>query len=580
MGPSSLEANHGVDLVFKVERIRIIPQAPIYTTQLGKPTPCVWLPRHAEAKLLLGVFITELAYIQHTTHLPSLPATVDDVYRRIDAHEPIKAGSLVLLLSIIANATHVWGIHDDAGDDDSLFLSSTEANVQTSFWIKATLTVLHAAQNTDRLSLETIQGVIILSFVICNLEGVSMQYRSLISTGLLLGRELGLHRIDHESNRAFASTLQAEVGRRVWWYLVATDWLLAVRYGGPAEGVYQANPHHMLVNKPRNINDEDLLDTGVQLAWPASQATDMSYFLQRIRLAEISRSIADHSLVATTSYAHVVAMDSELDQMIHTIPTFFQLDSYRGSPSSGRASRVFIQAYMLNLLVQTQRCRLHLPYLASNPSNIPTYVSSQSICLMAAQEIIRIEKRLLQSEHPFIRVRLRLPAILHSVFMATTVLLVSSCARHSTPPQDKADGCDVTEGLRIIKDARNNSLAAAKLYESLKQILAKHRVMSQQTQHLTTQGSMLWQQGITESSVANDIRKSVNLASESLAVVSDLPFVACDQEREDSPRPFQNLLFAPDSQTPFSLDDSLDFSSLGDVQWDSLVSGIVSSSFF
>lgn len=56
------------------------------------------------------------------------------------------------------------------------------------------------------------------------MEGVSLRYRSLISTGVLLSRELGLHRIDHESNEANANTIQAEVGRRVWWYLIATDW--------------------------------------------------------------------------------------------------------------------------------------------------------------------------------------------------------------------------------------------------------------------------------------------------------------------------------------------------------------------
>jgi hypothetical protein len=41
---------------------------------------------------------------------------------------------------------------------------------------------------------------------------------------LLLGREQGLHQIDHESNAAAANTLKAEMGRRLWWYLIATDW--------------------------------------------------------------------------------------------------------------------------------------------------------------------------------------------------------------------------------------------------------------------------------------------------------------------------------------------------------------------
>ena len=55
-------------------------------------------------------------------------------------------------------------------------------------------------------------------------KGVSLRYRSLISIGLLLSRELDLHRIDHESNAVSAHTIEAEMGRRVWWYLIVTDW--------------------------------------------------------------------------------------------------------------------------------------------------------------------------------------------------------------------------------------------------------------------------------------------------------------------------------------------------------------------
>lgn len=84
--------------------------------------------------------------------------------------------------------------------------------------------VIKSGENGPPLALETIQGIIILAFAVSNTEGVSLRYRSLISTGLLLSRELGLHRIDHESNAATANTIRAEMGRRVWWYLVSTDW--------------------------------------------------------------------------------------------------------------------------------------------------------------------------------------------------------------------------------------------------------------------------------------------------------------------------------------------------------------------
>jgi hypothetical protein len=226
MGRSSLDSFYADDLVLKVARIRTIPQTPTYTSQLGKPTPCVWLPQHSEAKVLTNCFIEDISFIQHVVHRPSLPDTIDDVYRQIDSHEPVKPGHLILLLSIIASATHVWAPPENADCDSSLFLSSAQANAQTPLWIREAYAVLNATHDNLEPTLETIQGLIILSCVVASLEGVSMRLRSLLSTALVFCRELNLHRIDHRPKAVAGNTVQIEMSRRVWWYLVATDWFV------------------------------------------------------------------------------------------------------------------------------------------------------------------------------------------------------------------------------------------------------------------------------------------------------------------------------------------------------------------
>ncbi|GMG38488.1 unnamed protein product [Aspergillus oryzae] len=103
----------------------------------------------------------------------------------------------------------------------------------------------------------------------------------------------------------------------------------------------------------------DLLDAGLHLDSPISQPTEMSYFLQRLRLAEIPRGIVDHTPMAVTSaggasyYTHVTAIDFELDQMIHDIPSFFHLDTYKCS-SDSTTSGIFIQAYLPSSVIHTQ----------------------------------------------------------------------------------------------------------------------------------------------------------------------------------------------------------------------------------
>ncbi|POR31517.1 Rsm22-cox11 tandem protein 1, mitochondrial [Tolypocladium paradoxum] len=114
-------------------------------------------------------------------------------------------------------------------------------------------------------------------------------------------------------------TMCSMPGRTVRHLRWRQSWLLAARCGGPNEGVYQANPRRMMVKKPCNINDVDLFEKGLRLDLPISQPTDLSYFLQRIRLAETSRGIVDHNYMAVASSggpgydAHVMAIDAELD---------------------------------------------------------------------------------------------------------------------------------------------------------------------------------------------------------------------------------------------------------------------------
>jgi hypothetical protein len=507
MSQSSLNPIYSLDLVFNIDRIQALPQAPSYTTQLGKPTQYVWLPLQAEAKVLASSYIENLSYIQHILHPPSLQATIDETYQQVGGGQvPVQPGHLVLLFSIIACATHCWDPQEDDNVEHRLFVSSAQAHAYTPLWIKSAYAVLNATQDSAAPTLETIQGIIILSFIISNLEGVSMRYRSLISNGLQLAREMGLHRIDSASNAYTATPFRVEMSRRVWWYLVATDWynstrlfieitfwrtnlccrLLAVRYGGASEGVYQAHPRHMTVNWPLNVNDVDIGPSAMPEESTASEPPDMSYFLERLRLAEVSRSIVDHSLMSEIGlsrpsyHTQVMAMDFELDQLIKNMPSFFQLASYEHVSDPSKASSIFIQAYMLNSLIFTQRIKLHITYLTSGSQNSPACAASRDICLKSAKQITRAETHLLRSRHPFVRVRLRLAAILYSIFMASIILLMDVCVHRPVSLDRELCNGDVAEALKILKCARSHSLAAAKLFDSLMQVVERYRTHHQQ----------------------------------------------------------------------------------------------------
>src|ERR1700722_8445016 len=99
------------------------------------------------------------------------------------------------------------------------------------------------------------------------------------------------------------------------------------KYAGPQEGVYTISLHHMVVNKPRNANDEDLVDGMTNVELPLSQPTSMSYFLQRIRLAELCREFTDRVPLSisgpeTIAYSQVMEVDAKFDKFVEEIPAF------------------------------------------------------------------------------------------------------------------------------------------------------------------------------------------------------------------------------------------------------------------
>jgi hypothetical protein len=189
---------------------------------LNTPSRCIWLPLLEEAQILLQKYLSDVDYIHHTTHAPSLPGILDEAYHNLQQCGCIKPGQVILILAVFASATHCW-LPEDC--NRGLFTSATEAKDQSVLWAKSALDVVDAVyRSPSAVTMEGCQGIIALSFVIASSEGFSRRCRALFTIALFIARELGLHRIDHPANANNASTVQAEVGRRVWWYLAATDW--------------------------------------------------------------------------------------------------------------------------------------------------------------------------------------------------------------------------------------------------------------------------------------------------------------------------------------------------------------------
>lgn len=239
----------------------------------------------------------------------------------------------------------------------------------------------------------------------------------------------------------------------------------------------------MAVNKPRNANDEDIIE-GVEIPdRPATEATCISYFVQRIRLAEVCQTLLDRNALGTQTseseaYQEILLADAKLNQFIQEAPDFFSVNcpSLDELPPTDPRRSPFItaQRYMLNLLLHRQLCKIHLPYLAQGTVD-PAYAYSREVCLRSARVVFELDHQLQRENLPFFNSRLRLAMVLRSVFLASIAFVLNACLTGDS--EDSSEGEDEVAGAwKILHDAQGQFPPAAKLLELSIQILRKYKI--------------------------------------------------------------------------------------------------------
>jgi hypothetical protein len=180
----------------------------------------IWLPPKNEALCLLERYAEYITFLHHVVHIPSVRLLLDDGYKKLSLGHNVAPGHIALLLSIFASTAYTL----EASTADPLFLNQANATNCAISWTKAALDTLDNSRRNLQGSVEDVQATILLSFIIFNLEGFSLRFRTLSCSALIMARDLSLHRIDADSCAKKESSVQLEIKRRIWWLMVSTDW--------------------------------------------------------------------------------------------------------------------------------------------------------------------------------------------------------------------------------------------------------------------------------------------------------------------------------------------------------------------
>ncbi|KAK5122334.1 hypothetical protein LTR85_004245 [Meristemomyces frigidus] len=407
------------------------------------------------------------------------------LYASLERPQGTPYSHVALTLSILASIAGYWGLREA---DDTPFTSPSEASAVALYWLRSAFDVLEHIQRTTSPDLETVQTSVILLFLSYHIEGFSPNLRRLQATALANAKDIGLHLTDSTHNKRPEETQQqiidTEMRRRVWWHLASTDWSLSL-CGGPHEGTYYVQPRHMQVKKPRNVTDEDLEVESADFSRPESEATTTSYYLQRIRLAEVCREVADITweIFAVRdpeqiAYEKILALDAKFAALLDDMPAVLRIDQEGQSthPTVGTSHDQLVkQRYFTYLTIQARRSKLHLPFLVRVERD-ERYAFSREICLSSARKVLAL-RHVLPTDELHLGGHVRLLGVLHHFFCALVVLVMDVCVNKAAGSEEERKA-EVQDAFRIFECAREcpHSATSSTLLESLMAMLRKHKV--------------------------------------------------------------------------------------------------------
>ncbi|WFC98956.1 hypothetical protein MYAM1_001689 [Malassezia yamatoensis] len=252
------------------------------------------LPSLKQCELLLDVFerraqpfVLNIIHVQSLRRELRLFFALDKQKCRatvVEMADPCWLGVLLLVLVI--------GLSFREADDVQLnqdLGQFTDPGFQSA-WYSAAKTCLVLSGYVGSQSVAVLTTILLLLFQI---PCTASQSPGLLRVAISNAQGMGLHRLGDYSNRMKKDVsvdyrIRQELGKRIWWALVVSDWQNALMSTTP----YMIQAHQFNTPLPGNFNGEDLLVSSSE-PHPLDVMTEMSFALSSIELAKVMREQAE-----------------------------------------------------------------------------------------------------------------------------------------------------------------------------------------------------------------------------------------------------------------------------------------------
>ncbi|RKK30256.1 hypothetical protein BFJ66_g13096 [Fusarium oxysporum f. sp. cepae] len=437
----------------------------------------IQLPPKCEVMRLFQVYFQYLGHVQNIIYEPHAGILVDEAYDQIvNISATTAPRGLPLMLSVIALATILEPVD---GNLTSAIAILKERLVLFAAYIRMAMDCLEQHRRRADHTLENVQALILLSFGIHHTETFSPRYRILLAEAIAVSHSLGLHVVDRVPAKQGHSKVDGdpvtqEIKRRVWWYLVATDWASS-KAEGTSGATYLIQANLINTKLPRHINDDDLSNLEYKER-PISEPTTMSYNLQRVKVAEVVRCISDlmpHD-PSEASCELILSLDAKLDSLLSELPAFFKLELSE-SESTKKVDQSYphipMQRLLINLLINIFRCGLHFPYLPGRV-NKALHAFSRQASLNAARVVLSSQRGMSMTDMSHSADFMKIQGTIFHMFIGALVLTTDICCNQDGQMQLS----ELMDVLKKLDDVKDHSKMAAKLLDILMQLLVSYGV--------------------------------------------------------------------------------------------------------
>ncbi|RBA11088.1 hypothetical protein FPRO05_04261 [Fusarium proliferatum] len=442
----------------------------------------IQLPPKWETMRLFQVYFKYLGHVQNIIYEPHTRTLVNEAYDQIvNISATTAPRGLALILSVIALATILEPVDGDLAT--AIPILKERLGVFAAY-IRMAMDCLEQHRRRADHTIENVQALILLSFGIHHTETFSPRYRVLLAEAIAVSHSLGLHVVDRVSARRGHSKVDAdptaqEIKRRVWWYLVATDWASS-KAEGTSGATYLIQPNLISTNLPRHIDDADLSNSNYKER-PLSEPSTISYNLQRIKVAEVVRCISDlmpHD-PSEASCELLLSLDAKLDSVLCELPNFFRAelaDSEETKQIDNAYPHIPMQRLLINLLINIFRCGLHFPYLPGRV-NKALHAFSRQASLKAARAVLSSQRGLTMKDMLHSADFMKIQGTIFHMFIGALVLTTDICCNQDGQTQVS----ELIEVLKKLDNIKDHSKMAAKLLDILTQLLVSYGVWSPST---------------------------------------------------------------------------------------------------